>query len=149
MSRTSVACARYLLFAFTLAFVIFGVLMCYSATSTFIRFNRYDLVILNSPDNSTIALLVIGFAIFFTAFMGCCGALTGNDFMLRTFSFTICLLLIIEIFSVGFVYTFRKSVTFLYKFFWFIHSFFRFTKHWRKELTRPSSSTTKLTTNLR
>lgn len=111
MARGSVACMKYLLFSFTFIFVVFGILLVYAGFSTFVRLNKYELILTNGPDNATIALLIVGFSIFFIAFLGCCGALMENDFMLRTFSFIITVLLLIEIFSVGFVYTFRKSVS--------------------------------------
>jgi len=110
MGQGSLACIRYLLFAFTLVFVIFGILLVYTGFSAFISLNKYDLVVHNSPDGATIVLLVTGFAIFFIAFLGCCGAITSNTFMLRTFSFIIAVLLIIELVSVSFVFAFRKTI---------------------------------------
>lgn len=104
------SCVRYLLFAFTMIFVVFGGLLIYTGFSTFVSLHKYELVVHNGPDHSTIALLVIGCLIFFTAFLGCCGALTGNDCMLRTFAFILTLLLLIELVSVGFVFTFRGKV---------------------------------------
>lgn len=101
---------KYILFAFTLAFVVFGILLIYTGLSTFVRLNKYELVIHNAPDNATIALLVVGFVIFFISFLGCCGALMGNDLMLRTFSFIMTVLIIIEISSVGIVYAFRNTI---------------------------------------
>lgn len=110
MSQGSMACIRYLLFAFNLVFVIFGGLLIYTGFSTFVSLNKYDLVVHNGPDGATIVLLIIGCAIFLTAFMGCCGAITSNSFMLRTFAFIITVLLIIELVSVSFVFAFKKTI---------------------------------------
>lgn len=104
------ACVRYLLFAFTLVFVIFGSLLIYTGFSTFVSLNKYQLVVHNSPSGSTIVLLIAGFAIFLTAFMGCCGAITKNTYMLRTFAFIITVLLLIELVTVGLLFAFKGTV---------------------------------------
>ena len=114
MGQGSLACIRYLLFAFTLVFVIFGVLLIYSGLTTFISFHKYEVVVQSRPDGAAIVLLTVGLAIFLTAFMGCCGAITSNTFMLRTFSFIITVLLIIELVTVSFVFAFKKTVSDLF-----------------------------------
>lgn len=110
MGRGTIAFIRYILCAFTLVFVIFGILLLYTGFSTFISLNHYSLVIHNNPDGATIVLLILGAAISIISFLGCCGAITGNDFMLRTFSFILTLLLILEVISVVLVFTFKKRI---------------------------------------
>ena len=51
------ACVRYLLFAFNLCILTFGVLLIYSGLSTFVTVGKYEVIVHNAPNNTAIVLV--------------------------------------------------------------------------------------------
>jgi CD63 antigen len=65
---------------------IFGILLLYSGFKTIANIDHYHLLLDEAPHNVAIALVVVGFAIFAVAFLGCCGAIKENACMLTSVS---------------------------------------------------------------
>lgn len=106
MVSCGMSCIKYLLFAFNLVFVIFGILLIYSGFSTLTKIGHYEELIGEAPNNSAIALIIVGFVIFFIAFLGCFGAIRENSCMLTTFSAILLVLFIIELIGAVYVFAF-------------------------------------------
>jgi len=104
------SCIKYLLFAFNLIFVIFGILLIYSGIHSAIKLREYELIIKDGPNGSAIILCIIGFVIFGIAFLGCCGAIKENYCMLMSFGVIITLLLLVEIVGASIVLVFRGKL---------------------------------------
>jgi len=102
---------KYLLFAFNLIFVIFGILLIYFGLATIGPFDRWAHIIKDGPPSgSAITLIVIGVIIFFIAFLGCCGALRENHCMLVTFGGIILIILLVELIGAGLILGYRSKV---------------------------------------
>jgi len=102
---------KYLLFAFNLIFVIFGILLIYFGVDTIKPFNRWSEVIQGDPpSNSAVTLIVIGCLIFIIAFLGCCGALRENHCMLVTFGGIILVFLLIQLIGAGLILGYKSKV---------------------------------------
>jgi len=110
MVSGGMSCIKYLLFAFNLIFVIFGILLIYAGFSTFFKIEYYELILKEAPSNVAITLIVIGFAIFAIAFLGCCGAIKESYCMLVTFGGVISIILIIELIGAGLVLAFKSKI---------------------------------------
>ncbi|XP_054156099.1 leukocyte surface antigen CD53-like [Oppia nitens] len=111
MVSGGMSCVKYLLFAFNLVFVIFGILLLYGGFSTLTKFGSHHFeVIIDAPNNVAIALIIVGFAIFVLAFLGCCGAIKENSCMLTTFSAIILVILLIELIGAGLIFAFRNKI---------------------------------------
>jgi len=110
MVHGGMSIVKYLLFAFNLIFVIFGILLVYSGISTAVKLDHYSLIIKNGPSTSAIVLVAIGFIIFLIAFLGCCGAIKENYCMLCSFGGVILVILIVELIGAGLVLAFRKEL---------------------------------------
>jgi len=110
MVSGGMSCVKYLLFAFNLVFVIFGILLLYAGFSTLTKIGPYETLIEDAPNNVAITLIVIGFVIFFIAFLGCCGAIKENYCMLITFSAIILGILVIEVIGAGLVLAFKSKL---------------------------------------
>jgi len=104
-------CVKYLLFAFNLVFVIFGILLVYAGFTAIARIGQYELLIEETPNNVAITLIIVGFFIFLIAFLGCCGAIRENYCMLVTFSAVILAILLIELIGSGLILAFRNKLT--------------------------------------
>lgn len=103
-------CVKYLLFAFNLVFVIFGILLLYAGFTTVANLGHYQPLIEEAPNNVAITLIIIGFLIFLIAFLGCCGAIRENYCMLVTFSAIILGILIIELIGAGLILAFKSKL---------------------------------------
>jgi len=110
MVSGGMSCIKYLLFAFNLVFVIFGILLLYSGFSTVTKIGHYQALIEDAPNNVAITLIIVGFVIFFIAFLGCCGAIRESSCMLITFSAIILGILLIELIGAGLVLTFKSKL---------------------------------------
>jgi len=110
MVHGGMSIVKYLLFAFNLIFVIFGILLVYSGIKTAITLHDYKLIINDGPSTSAIVLVVIGVIIFFIAFLGCCGAIKENYCMLCSFGGVILVILIVELIGAGLVLAYRKEL---------------------------------------
>ncbi|CAG2112198.1 unnamed protein product [Medioppia subpectinata] len=110
MVSGGMSCVKYLLFAFNLVFVIFGILLLYSGFKTIAKIDDYHLVLEDAPHNVAIALVVVGFAIFAVAFLGCCGAIKENSCMLTSFSSIILVILLIELIGAGLIFAFKSKL---------------------------------------
>jgi len=110
MVSGGMTCVKYLLFAFNLVFVIFGILLLYAGFTTVARIGEYQLLIEEAPNNVAITLIIVGFLIFFIAFLGCCGAIRENYCMLVTFSAIILGILLIEIIGAGLIFAFKVKL---------------------------------------
>jgi len=109
--RPGAACAKYILFAFNLVFVIFGILLVvFGAKSVYGEEAKHlQDVVKEYPSNSAIALILIGIAIFVIAFLGCCGAIKENSCMLNSFSGIVFLLLVVEVIALGLILAFKPE----------------------------------------
>jgi len=102
---------KYLLFAFNLIFVIFGILLIYFGVDLIKPFDRWSEIIKGDPPgNSAVTLIVIGCIIFIIAFLGCCGALRENHCMLVTFGGIILVILLVELIGAGLILGYRSKV---------------------------------------
>jgi len=102
---------KYLLFAFNLIFVIFGILLIYFGVDLIKPFSHWESIIKGDPpSNSAVTLIVIGCVIFLIAFLGCCGALRENHCMLVTFGGIILVLLLVELIGAGLILGYRSQV---------------------------------------
>jgi len=104
-------CVKYLLFAFNLVFVIFGILLVYAGFTAVYNIGLYHLLIEETPKNVAITLIIVGFFIFLIAFLGCCGAIRENYCMLVTFSAVILAIFLIELIGSGLILAFRNRLT--------------------------------------
>jgi CD63 antigen len=107
MVEGGMTCVKYLLFAFNLVFVIFGILLVYAGLTAIARVGQYQLLIEETPNNVAITLVIVGFFIFLIAFLGCCGAIRENYCMLVTFSAIILAILLIELIGSGLILAFK------------------------------------------
>jgi CD63 antigen len=107
MVEGGMTCVKYLLFAFNLVFVIFGILLVYAGLTAIARIGQYQLLIEETPYNVAITLVIVGFFIFLIAFLGCCGAIRENYCMLVTFSAIILAILLIELIGSGLILAFK------------------------------------------
>jgi len=103
-------CVKYLLFAFNLVFVIFGILLIYAGFTAIARINDYQLLIEDTPNNVAVTLVIVGFFIFLIAFLGCCGAIRENYCMLVSFSAVILAILLIELIGSGLILAFKYKL---------------------------------------
>ncbi|CAG2169062.1 unnamed protein product [Oppiella nova] len=110
MVSGGMSCVKYLLFAFNLVFVIFGILLLYSGFKTIANIDHYHLLLDEAPHNVAIALVIVGFAIFAVAFLGCCGAIKENACMLTSFSSIILVILLIELIGAGLIFAFKSTL---------------------------------------
>jgi len=110
MVEGGMSCVKYLLFAFNLVFVIFGILLLYAGFSTVAQIGHYKELIEDAPNNVAITLIIVGFVIFLIAFLGCCGAIKENYCMLVTFSAIILGILLIELIGAGLVLAFKSKL---------------------------------------
>lgn len=110
MVSGGMSCVKYLLFAFNLVFVIFGILLLYAGFSTVAQIGHYEELLKDAPNNAAIALIIVGFAIFVLAFLGCCGAIKESSCMLTTFSSIILVILLIELIGAGLVFAFKSNL---------------------------------------
>jgi len=110
MVSGGMSCVKYLLFAFNLVFVIFGILLLYSGFKTIAKIDDYHLILEEAPHNVAIALVIVGFAIFVLAFLGCCGAIKENSCMLTSFSSIILVILLIELIGAGLIFAFKSKL---------------------------------------
>jgi len=110
MVSGGMSCVKYLLFAFNLVFVIFGILLLYAGFSTVAKIGNYERILEDAPNNAAIALIIVGFAIFILAFFGCCGAIKENSCMLTTFSSIILVILLIELIGAGLIFAFKSKL---------------------------------------
>jgi CD63 antigen len=104
------SCVKYLLFAFNLVFVIFGILLLYAGFSVVVKIGNYDQILLDAPNNVAISLIIVGFVIFLIAFLGCCGAIKENYCMLITFSSIMLAILLIELVGAGLILSFKNKL---------------------------------------
>lgn len=110
MVEGGMSCVKYLLFAFNLVFVIFGILLLYAGFSTVAKIGDYERILVEAPNNVAISLIIVGFVIFLIAFLGCCGAIKENYCMLITFSAIILAILLIELVGAGLVLSFKNKL---------------------------------------
>jgi CD63 antigen len=103
-------CVKYLLFAFNLVFVIFGILLIYAGFTAIASIKDYQLLIQDTPNNVAVTLIIVGFFIFFIAFLGCCGAIRENYCMLVSFSVIILAILLIELIGSGLILAFKSKL---------------------------------------
>lgn len=101
---------KYLLFAFNLVFVIFGILLLYAGFTTVAKIGDYHLLLIDAPNNVAIVLILVGFAIFLIAFLGCCGAIKESSCMLTSFSSIILVLLLVELIGAGLIFAFKSKL---------------------------------------
>lgn len=89
---------KYGLFLFNLFFVIAGILCIYLGISTNARINTFeDLVNLSAYSVPSKIFIGVGIVMFIIAFLGCCGSVKENHFMVMTYSVLVGLILVIQI----------------------------------------------------
>jgi len=89
---------KYGLFLFNLFFVIAGILCIYLGISTNSRIATFDdLVNLSAYSVASKILIGVGIVMFVLAFLGCCGSVKENHFMVMTYSVLVGLILVIQI----------------------------------------------------
>lgn len=102
---------KYLLFALNVLFWIFGVLMilvgAYAKNEKSLGKIGSSLPWFMDPAN---LFIIIGSIVFTLAFLGCIGSLRENICVLRTFEYTIDVLLLLEVALAVYVYVDRKRV---------------------------------------
>ncbi|WP_411025392.1 tetraspanin family protein, partial [Salmonella sp. s55004] len=97
---------KFMLFFFNFIFFLCGLTILIGVSLTFANYDMYSHYIGKSGLFVLIVLLIVGVFIFFTGFLGCCGALRENYCMLLTYAIIIFCLLLVEIVAgiAGFVF---------------------------------------------
>jgi len=106
--------ATVVLFVGNLAILAFACVLIYAGVAsqyTFDDFKSLDnMNSLQTPQNATIAIIVLGAIIGLVAFMGCCGALKQSPCLLYTYGTIIFLFLVAEIAAVAVVFYFKGDI---------------------------------------
>ncbi|CAM4677486.1 hypothetical protein PO909_014170 [Leuciscus waleckii] len=88
-------CVKYLLFFFNFIFWLCGLALI--VVGTLVRVSYINTAILKEYSGSPLVVIIVGVAIFFIAFFGCCGAWKENQCMVTLFAVLLSLIIIIEI----------------------------------------------------
>jgi len=88
---------KYLMFFFNFIVFVCGIVIIVGGALVFTKYNDYVQFTASTGNAIPIALIVIGVFVFFTGFLGCCGALRENYCMVCTFAFIIVVLLVAEL----------------------------------------------------
>ncbi|XP_063221580.1 CD63 antigen-like [Bacillus rossius redtenbacheri] len=91
---------KYLIFAFNLLFVIFGIVLISVGAAVKAKYHEYELFLDDKFFSVPALLIAIGVIIFVVAFFGCCGSVKENYCMVLTFSLLLVVIFILE-FSAG------------------------------------------------
>ncbi|XP_074594688.1 tetraspanin 39D [Brevipalpus obovatus] len=101
---------KYLLFFTNFTFMIFGLLSVIYGGMVLYTSGDVKSEIVDVQKAPSVLSLIIGVAITVICFLGCCGAIRENYFMLVTFGFAVFILFIVELTLAGVLYSNRDKV---------------------------------------
>lgn len=90
---------KYLVFLFNLVFTIIGLALVIIGTLLRLLYSGADRAGSNHDvflSQVIIFIIIIGVIIFITSFLGCCGAIKGSPYMLRTYAFILLAIFVIQ-----------------------------------------------------
>ncbi|CAL8126394.1 unnamed protein product [Orchesella dallaii] len=93
---------KFLMFLFNFVFVVGGVLMVTFGVLVFTGYQGFQdeyahVVKVDSFKAPPIILIAVGAAVFFIAFMGCCGVLRENNCMMMTYAVFLTIILLVQV----------------------------------------------------
>lgn len=109
MVNAGMKCIKYLLAVFNLAFVVLSIAIIALGATALSRPDEVNKIV-ETPNKSSISLIVVGVVLFVVAFMGCWGAFRENYCMLITFSVILFIALVIELIAGGLIIGFKKQI---------------------------------------
>jgi len=90
-------CIKYLLFSFSLLFVISGILIIAIGTTIHTIFNHFDSFLGDRFFTPAYLLIAIGCIVFVVAFFGCCGAVRESTCMIMIFAVLLAIVFLLEL----------------------------------------------------
>lgn len=90
-------CIKYLLFSFSLLFVITGILIIGLGTTIQAIYNHFDTFLEDRFFSPANLLIAIGCIIFVVAFFGCCGAARESTCMIMIFAVLLAIVFLLEL----------------------------------------------------
>lgn len=90
-------CIKYLLFSFSLLFVITGILIIGLGTSIQAIYNHFDTFLEDRFFSPANLLIAVGCIVFVVAFFGCCGAARESTCMIMIFAVLLAIVFLLEL----------------------------------------------------
>ena len=110
MVQGGMSCIKYILFVFNLIFTVFGGLLIYSGVLMIQEQSQTFAQLIETPNTLAISVIVLGFAIFVVAFLGCSGALFESHCILLAFGIIVTVILALELTIAGLAFAFKSDL---------------------------------------